>query len=557
MKKKHSGKCLKAYTRGKGTAACLALNRKSIVIGVHNSMQNKKIKARLVYFLIVLYIVLSLGLVLENRYTQSNKQVIVTPQAESGSIVFRGAMVDGSWYGPQDLAVHSDGWEWQEQENVLVVNGEAPLQLDLPIGMERTLIFNTGPSEGTVRILVNETVIERNLYNAELMDGGINLPYVRFSNRAKLFFGTLCMLSVLTVVMLVVNRHIRNRKNNVIVSPKSSKNALVELLRFFFCMCIVIHHASGYPLGAYLGVDFFFLLSGFFLMRYYSNDMRTEEAPALAAIWYTKKRYFRLLPHYLFSFLLGIGVYVCVWEDIAPDFLMTDYIWEILMMGAAGISLNTAIPAGWYCSALIISGFIVYFLLGKFKSSYLYVMAPVSLVLVFSWMYRNIGHLNRWTQVDTFIATGVLRGFAEMGLGCLCFEIYHVLKSKECRCKVLHTVLECACFCYIAYTIIMGPSSKDFICVLVMAVLIVSLFLEKSLWSQIFNNRLSYFLGSISIGIYLNHSVLLKIDWGVCGSWIGLSWHKSVAVYALVSIIFSAVSERFVENIVRIYKTAG
>ena len=73
--------------------------------------------------------------------------------------------------------------------------------------------------------------------------------------------------------------------------------------------------------------------------------------------------------------------------------------------------------------------FIIYFLLAKNEKIYLQLIAPVSFMVIFTWMFRTFGHLNRWLQYDSFIATGTLRGFAEMGLGCICFKIFTYLKE--------------------------------------------------------------------------------------------------------------------------------
>lgn len=511
----------------------------------------KKLKFRNITFcfLAMIYALLVLCSYMENRYMESNINVTIVPQLETGHVIFRGAMVDKSWYDPQNLIIEPHDWAMQEN-NTLEATSENPLRLRIPVGVERILIFNIGPEEGTVIVSVGENEIEKNLYNSELMDGGLNLPYVRFSNKTKLYFVALFVLAMLTAVMSSVNISIRKR---TAVSEKrasaGNKNSSIELLRFLFIICIAIHHATGQPLGAYLGVDFFFLLSGFFLMQYYSNDVQAKESPAIAAIQYTKKRYFRVIPYYLFSFFLAVGLTVGLWKAVSPDVMITDYIWELFMMGTAGISMNMAVPAGWFCSALIISGFLIYFLLARYQKTYLYIIEPVSLVLVFAWMYRNIGHLNRWTQVDMFVESGVLRGFVEMGLGCISYEVYCTLRQRKLGGYAINTAVETVCALYIVHTIKMGPSARDFMCVFAMAVLITSLFMENSFWSKLFNHRFSKYLGSISIAIYLNHSVLLFIDWAALGGLLGLDWHSSVAIYVLVSIGFSAVSSRFVENV--------
>ena len=44
------------------------------------------------------------------------------------------------------------------------------------------------------------------------------------------------------------------------------RNGNIELLRFMFCMCVVLYHAWVGP-GGYIGVEFFFMVTGFFLAK--------------------------------------------------------------------------------------------------------------------------------------------------------------------------------------------------------------------------------------------------------------------------------------------------
>lgn len=415
------------------------------------------------------------------------------------------------------------------------------------------MVFNIGPDEGTVDVSVGQKSLEWDLYSAESIDygGGFQLPYVRFVNLVKLSIATVCVCTFLAMGMFAVNVVFAKRMPSE--KGTNTRNSAVEFLRFFISITVVLHHFTPYSPSGYLGVDFFFLLSGFFLMDYYAKDATASEDPALAAVKYTKKRYLRLFPYYLLAFFLSNILSVCLWDSRPLESSIMDTFWEITMLEAFGdFTENLLVGPGWYCSALIIAGFFVYFLLSKYRKTYLYIIAPSSLFLIFGWMLHNFGQLNRWLQFDTFISTGTLRGFAEMGLGCISYQIYVVLRAKNWGNKVVNTILELACFSYIVYIIfVAGPSAKDFVCVFAMATLIVSLFLGKSLWSKILDNRLSRFLGWVSIGIYLNHNVLARIPWHKICSHFGLPWATELWIYLLVVIAFSVISTRFVENIER------
>ena len=264
---------------------------------------------------------------------------------------------------------------------------------------------------------------------------------------------------------------------------------------------------------------------------------------------------------YLFAFFFSIALSVCLFTGGTPGSMISNSFWELAMLEAFGFSENLAVGPGWYCSALLIAGFCVYYLLTRYRKTYIYVIAPLSLLLIFVWILKNIGHLNRWLQFNSFISTGTLRGFAEMGLGCICYEAASRLrKRREVSCRG-STIFELLCFSYMTYVIWKAaPSDKDFVAVFAMAALIISLFAGGSLWSKIFQNRFSQYLGSISVGIFLTHTLVQRIDWTSLGSYMNFSWGISFVIHLLFVLVLSDVSMRFVENIlwqIRIERRTG
>lgn len=502
--------------------------------------------------LALFYAVLLICLEVKGRWNEWNNQIAVTPIPESGSVTFRGAMVDGAWYNPQDIVVSgSEGWILNESDNTLIsVNGQS-LQMRLSKGMERRLVFNIGPEEGNVDVRVGGRVLEWDLCREETNDVGESflLPYVRFSNPIKLTLAALGGLFILAVVMGLCNMRCRSNMK----TPPNNRNSAIELMRFFIALCVLLHHYSGLTPGGYLGVDFFFVLGGFLLMRHFTMHYNPDASEAaVTAAQYTWKRYLRLLPYYLFAFLLSLSLSVCLSEGGSLAGMITVNFWELTMLEAFGFSENLVIGPGWYCSALLIAGFCVYFLLEKNKKVYLYCIAPLSLLLIFVWMQRNIGHLNRWLQFDSFISTGTLRGFAEMGLGCICYEITTKIRGHKNHgsWRWFSTLLELICFVYIIRMIFKdAPSERDFVCVFAMAALITSLFVGGSLWSELVQNRIAQYLGSISLGVYLLHVPMQQINWTNFGAHYGLSWGASYVLYILAVIILAAISTPFVENV--------
>lgn len=95
-----------------------------------------------------------------------------------------------------------------------------------------------------------------------------------------------------------------------------SKNLSIEFWRFFFAFCIAIMHFSelfqiekygsvqGALLpGAALGVDFFFILSGFLMILCYERIICAEHA-APSPIQFIAKKISHIYGYYIVAFLL-------------------------------------------------------------------------------------------------------------------------------------------------------------------------------------------------------------------------------------------------------------
>lgn len=494
-------------------------------------------------------------LLASNLLKQSvNTNITIRAEMNTGNVVFRGAMVDDNWYSPTAIVTDSGSWILDDVQVTFSAVDESELVLHLPLGSERSLVFTTGPDAGEVWLSVNDIEQNVNLYQEELFELGQSFELPKpdidafgLNKNAAVF------LVIFTLLMLVYIWGFRVQESTL-EKNTSVKNSAIEAFRFFIIISVVIHHYKTIDAPAgYLGVDFFFILSGFLLMRHYLVKSSNDCSPAIATIQYTKGRYFRLLPYYLLAFLLGIGLSVCLWTNKPFAELIVNNIWELLMLEAAGFNISIIVGPGWYCSALIIAGFFVYYLLARYKETYLYFIAPIIFLAVFAWMWQHIGHLNRWGQVDILTYTGAMRGFAELGLGCICYKIYTVLAERfKDKYLLLSSIIELAMSSYIFYVIFcVGPSNADFITVVFMAVLITSLFIGNSWLSKILNHRLFGYLGTISISIYLNHLILAGIDWNMFFANYGMSENISYALYIVIVLIFSAISTTFVQRLIQ------
>ena len=117
----------------------------------------------------------------------------------------------------------------------------------------------------------------------------------------------------------------------------TKKNGAIEFSRFVVILCVCIHHYCQYVPGGYLGVDFFFVLSGYLLMQHFCRH-ETEVSSIHAAIQYTKNRYCRIIPYYILAFVLSLILDACLGNLTVDCSLITNSFWEILMLEGFGFT---------------------------------------------------------------------------------------------------------------------------------------------------------------------------------------------------------------------------
>lgn len=178
---------------------------------------------------------------------------------------------------------------------------------------------------------------------------------------------------------------------------------------------------------------------------------------------------------------------------------------------------------GWYCSALFLASFLVYYSLCRNKKAHVCVIMPITAVLAFSYFYRY-GDLNRYLQNPLMICDGAIRGFVELSMGCACYYAVVRIKGGQYRFVQqrlepwMYGLTETLCFGALMY-IMWKPGgykpgwfvSQDFMAIPIMVLLVIVVLSEKSILHKLWDNSLSAFLGKLSFSIFLNHTVILGL----------------------------------------------
>lgn len=205
----------------------------------------------------------------------------------------------------------------------------------------------------------------------------------------------------------------------------------LDIAKFAFTMMVAVFHFwDNYnqpARGGFIAVEFFFIVSGFFLMKQHAEQIK-RITPMRFMLVRVKKYY----PHYIFSFLMLFLVSnvnnVTFHGRNVLDLMsrLINQLPEIFIMHGTIISDEQTIlynSATWYLSTLLIMGYILWALLNEHESEFL-TAAPVIILWIYSYMLYTLGTTNNWrTHVFGVFNYATLRAAAGMLLGVLVYFV--------------------------------------------------------------------------------------------------------------------------------------
>ena len=273
---------------------------------------------------------------------------------------------------------------------------------------------------------------------------------------------------------------------------KSSRDYTVELWRFIFCIVVLGFHffiktKYSFFRAGYLGVEFFFVLSGYGIYSYYIKQMQDKKFQERLYQYglYIGKRILRLYPLYLLS-LLCMLVFRAVsggW-GLARVISYFKHGWaEFLMLQCGPLGDAVLISAHWYVAAFFWGSVIllaVLMLTGKIGG---YVICPIASVLIYRYYFNLIGKIDVIYSYHAVIravaglALGIFVGFSAQFLWGHIFE-----KDSEWKNNIryiLYVLANLALTGVVIYTNFGRRSKIDFLVIGVYAVAVLALFVTR------------------------------------------------------------------------------
>lgn len=299
----------------------------------------------------------------------------------------------------------------------------------------------------------------------------------------------------------------------------SVRNGSIDFWKFIFSVMIAHFHSSNMTdiknipfIGAGPAVEFFFLVSGFLMAQSLSKYPRNSLLIGRESRNYMLHKIYGLCPEVFIAWGIGFVVQHIAKKNVTAVSIIKDLmagVWDLFFLRESGLAGFVANPAAWYISAMLLAMLILVPLFLKNPDLFLNVWAPVIALATLGYLYQNVGNLRGPTDWLGLCYKGLLRAIGELCVGAICWYICQNLKAVRFSRlgKSMLTILELSCYAIMILWCYGHKGSKmDFVMLLLLAVGVTVTFSRQGITADLCNRPAIYFLGKISLPLYLGHN---------------------------------------------------
>lgn len=223
----------------------------------------------------------------------------------------------------------------------------------------------------------------------------------------------------------------------------SKRNGRIELLRFIAALGIAIYHFEwvyvGHPVffvHFYIWVEFFFVLSGFFLASNCSRTQKDIKSTMPVAFNYVLIELKKLYPLYFIAFIWSFVVdHIYNWGGVKAaiiDFWQAK--WEIVLCNIYMFDAEKKMynVTSTYIASMLFTSLIIFYLVYNHRNFFICLIAPLSVMFGYGRIISLYGNLSQWMNSDGFMTASIIRAMAGMSLGALCYFVFvGILESRN------------------------------------------------------------------------------------------------------------------------------
>ena len=338
------------------------------------------------------------------------------------------------------------------------------------------------------------------------------------------------------------------------VNSKNNRMAIVDLWKFIAAVMIMIHHlyylspafeGKDYPgYFAWIYVEFFFILTGYFTYRHFAGRDRQENL-VRSSLSYTYRKFKPFLPYTTIAITLQYllsAPYTALLQKSYRKFFYSfaDYPLEVMLLGEAHGSQQRLVPI-WFLSAMLIV-FPLIGLLVQLKNRYL--------ILLIAGIYP-LFYYGRVTLGNRVWPDDLLRAPAGLLLGVFLCVLCDMIREKRLipqskNTSKLLTAIELICMLLAFLLIIRADKSLWRVIILLFAAGLSIMLSGRSLTAGLQSPVIAY-LGKLSMPMFIWQWVVATIVIRL-GQLVSLPTAVSVALYFVGTLLVSVISYQLIET---------
>lgn len=319
-------------------------------------------------------------------------------------------------------------------------------------------------------------------------------------------------------------------------------------LKLLFMLLIVVHHSNYYHTilrHAYMGVDLFFMISGFLLMH------TMIRKPQMNTGGYFLSRICKLYPHYLFSFaamFLSTSVYKAGTITLP---LVLHSVPEMLLVQNLGFFSGGVNYPCWYLSVLVFAGTLVFFVGRILPRRGFNILAGFCATVTYGYILYSTGG-----SMETFATVGIFylpfwRGMAGLFCGTLLYQLHDALQTFFRKYVNCFRVMELTSLTLVV-VLMFFPGQVDGLILLCVFLLLLAVGSEGSVIERgancaVVKNSIHY-----EYAVFLNHAFVIGVVKKFFVERFNFPAPFNLALLLAALVIYSVITENFISNLVRL-----